>query len=379
MMRPTPLYPAYASRARGTLDLLGWAYPAEFSGAVPEHHAVREAAGLFDFSFMAHFAARGRGALPFVQRIVTNDAARLGAGAALYSPICDESGALVDDCTVIRRGDDEYLLSSGLAATGTWLRRHAAGADVSIEDRSAALAVIAIQGPRSAAILVDLGVAAVGELGYFGSVEGSLRGVSALVARIGYTGELGYELFVPVDAAAEVWRLVLGAGRDAGLVACGGRALESLRVEAGYLMTGVDFDETVTPVGAGLGRFVKLDKGEFIGRRALAAAGEPARRLTGLRAAAGPAARRGAACLGRAGQVAGRITSACLSPTVGGQVALAYVECAAAAGADLVINGVPGPAVPSPLPFYDPCRSRVRAAPPNRRDLVHVQARGVGR
>jgi aminomethyltransferase len=344
------------------MALLDWAYPAEFSDAVEEHRRVRAGAGLFDFSFMAHFRVGGRDALPFVQRVITNDAGRLAPGSALYSPICTGRGMLVDDCTVICRGADEYLITCGLERTFGWLRDQQQGFRVSLEDHSRRLAVIAVQGPMSAEVLADLGLDALGGLAYFRAAAGSLRGIRALVARLGYTGERGYEVFVAADDAAEAWCRLTAAGRRAGLVPCGGLALESLRIEAGYLLTGVDFDESVTPVEAGLERFVRLDKGEFIGRHALAARAEPRRRLAGLRLEEEALARRGAEVLSLGGDPVGHVTSACLSPTLGGGLALAYLGPEAEEAAPLRVDGVPGRAVRVPLPFYDPSRERARAA-----------------
>lgn len=270
---------------------------------------MRGQAGLFDFSFMAHFVVRGPGALPFVQRLVTNDAGHLPPGAALYSPICSEAGTFVDDCMVIRRSRDEYLISTGLGDTYAWLARLSQGSNVSLEDRSADLSVLAVQDPASPRVLGAAGLPDLSRLAYFLTAEVSLLGTRLLVARIGYSGEFGYELFVPAGPAAEVWRLIREAGRHAGLRVCGGLVLDSLRMEAGYLRTRVDFDSTVTPMEAGLGRFVKLSKPDFVGRNALA-----------------------------------------------------FVEDGAAGGG-LTIEGVHETAEPVGLPFYDPSRRRVRAAP----------------
>lgn len=363
LIRPTTLADAYAGDSLGTIDVLGWSYPLAFSSAVEEHHEVRNCAGLFDFSFMAHFVVRGRDALPFVQRLVTNDAASLSGGSAMYSPICNERGTFVDDCTVIRREPNEYLISTGLERTYDWLVGLRHGYEVSLENRSADLSVLSVQGPVSLGVLTEAGLPDLSRLGYFRAVDVSLRVAPGMVARIGYTGELGYELFVPTEAAVDVWHLIRKAGRHAGLRLCGGLALDSLRIEAGYLMTQVDFDSTVNPIEAGLARFVKLSKVDFIGRDALAAVTVVKRRLRGLRATGGAVPARDAPVRDRRGRVVGRVTRACASPTFGCTLALAYVTMGAGSREELAVDGVPGEAIPIELPFYDPARQRVRAAP----------------
>lgn len=358
---PTPLASAYAGDALGSIELLDWSYPAAFSSAVEEHHAGRRQAGLFDFSFMAHFAVRGPGALSVVQRLITNDAARLAPGAALYSPICNEAGTFVDDCTVIRRGRDECLISAGRGETFAWLARPGEGHEVSLENCSADLSVLAVQGPASLRVLRGAGLPDLSGLVYFLTADVALQGTPSLVARIGYSGELGYELFVPTGVVADVLRLIREADRPLGLRLCGGRALDSLRIEAGYLMTQVDFDSSVTPFEARLGRFVRLQKRDFAGREALRVA-LVKQRLVGLSAAGEAGAARGALVRDRGGQVVGSVTSACVSPTFGCTLALAYVK-EGVAGGRLTIDGVPDPAEAVGLPFYDPARARVRGAP----------------
>jgi aminomethyltransferase len=360
-MRPTPLSPAYRGRPLGAVDLLGWAYPSAFSRPAEEHRTVRSAAGLFDFSFMAHVVVGGPGALASIQRLVTNDVSRLLPGRGLYSPILNERGTLVDDCTVIRRRPDEYLISAGLEETAGWLLAAHAPPSVALEDCSAALSVIAVQGPASPRVLEEAGCRGARALGYFGASEVTLGGTACLLARIGYTGELGYELFVPAEAGPEAWGLIEVAGRGLGLLPCGALALDSLRIEAGYLMTRVDFDASVTPIEAGLGPFVKADKGEFVGREALALA--PVRqRLRGLRGTGPDVPARGALVLDGRGRRVGRVTSASPSPTLGGAVAFAYLAEPPPDG-PLAVEGVPGGMALAERPFYDPGRRRVRADP----------------
>lgn len=352
MSRPTLLAPAYVAAARGFLDLLGCRYPTEFSDATAEHRAVRQAAGLFDFSFMTHVVVRGPDALTFVQHVITNDASRLRPARGLYSPLCDERGGIVDDCTVIRRAD-QYLVTCGLASAATWLAAHASAFDVVLEDRSRALAVLAVQGPASAEVLAAAGFEEAGALAYFDVTEARVDGLPALLARLGYTGELGFEVFAAAPVAANLWRRLVRNVQP-----CGGLALDSLRIEAGYLMTRVDFDPDTTPYEAGLGHFVRLDKGDFIGRAALATGREATRRITGLQIAGDVVPARGAAVRDARRRVVGRVTSACTSPVLGRVLALAYV---AEDGQDpLSVEGIPSEVFRATLPFYAPSRERLR-------------------
>jgi aminomethyltransferase len=353
-VRPrTPLAGVYGAAARGWRDVLGWDYPVAFGDAAEEHRRVRSDVGVFDFSFMTHLVVGGRDGLDLVQRLVTNDAGRLIRGAALYAPMCDEAGGMVDDCTVIDIHEG-YLITTGLRATAGWIAQHARGLDVRLEDRSSSVAVIAVQGPRSLETLLSAGVEMTADLAYFSAAPAKAEGAEVLVARIGYTGELGYEVFAPTAVARELWATLT---RD-GATPCGADALDSLRIEAGYRMTQVDFDRAISPHEAGLDAFVKLDKGPFIGRDALASK-TPRRRLVGLRLEdEGAVATRGARVRDAAGTVVGRVTSACASPTLGGALAFAYVSIGIEG--PLRVDGVTGTAAARPLPFYDRERRRVR-------------------
>src|SRR5262249_1260774 len=185
---------ADAPGRRGWRDVLGWNYPAAFGDAVDEHRRVRSDVGVFDFSFMTHVAVGGHDGLELVQRLITNDARRLIGGRGLSAPVCDEAGGMVDDCTVIRL-DDGYLITTGLRSIVRWITDHARGLDVRLEDRSSAIAVVAVQGPTSLETLLKARVEMSVDLAYFGAAPARAVGAEVLVARIGYTGELGYEVF----------------------------------------------------------------------------------------------------------------------------------------------------------------------------------------
>jgi aminomethyltransferase len=354
-VRPrTPLAGAYAAAARSWSDVLGWDYPTAFEDGVEEHRRVRSAVGVFDFAFMSHVLVGGRDAFDFVQRLVTNDLRRLRRGGALYAPLCDDAGGIVDDCTVIHVADG-YLITTGLRSTVGWISDHARGLDVRLDDRSAAIAVVAVQGPRALDAMVKTGIEMDAGLGYFQAAPAKAAGAEVLVARIGYTGELGYEVFAPMAAALDLWDALTRAGA----APCGADALQSLRIEAGYRLTRVDFDRTTSPREAGLEAFVKLDKGPFIGRDALVAA-TPRRRLIGLRMDDGRAvAARGAGVRDAAGAVVGQVTSACASPTLGG--ALAFAHVAVGVEGPFGVDGVAAAAEARRLPFYDGERRRARA------------------
>jgi aminomethyltransferase len=339
------------------VEFAGWEMPVYYTSILEEHRAVRERAGLFDVSHMGEVEVRGAGALGAVQHLVTNDAAKLGPGAAQYSVMCLPSGGIVDDVVYYCLAADRFLFcvnASNVDKDFGWMRDNARGAGV--VDRSAEFAQLALQGPRAAAILSPLASIDLGGLRSFRVAEATVAGVSALVSRTGYTGEDGFELYLAHEHAEAVWSRLLEAGHPRGLLPVGLGARDTLRLEKGLMLYGNDIDETTSPLEAGLGWVVKLDKGEFIGRDALLVQKQrgPRRRLAALRMHEPAPPPRHGYRVTQGGRPVGAITSGTKSPTLGFGIGLALVEAQAAGiGSRLAveIRTRQHPAEVVPLPF----------------------------
>jgi aminomethyltransferase len=325
-LRRTRLYERHAALGAKMVPFAGYEMPIQYEGIVAEHRAVRARAGVFDLSHMGEFHFSGGGARTFVDRLVSSDVAGLAVGQARYGLLCNERGTIVDDVIVYRTGDTDFLMvvnAANIAKDGA----HVSGLcpkDVVFTDRSLETALVAIQGPRAAEILAMQTDADVNALPAFGVTRGHVAGVAATIARTGYTGEDGFELFVADRDATQVWDALLLGGHDAGIVPAGLGARDTLRLEARFSLYGNDIDETTDPIEAGLGWTCKLDK-DFIGRDAVAArkAAGPSRKLAGL-VVEGGVARHGHEVTSR-GEVVGVVTSGTFGPTVQKNIALAYV------------------------------------------------------
>lgn len=312
-------------------------------GVVAEHTAVREAVGLFDVSHLGTATVTGPGAVAFVNRCLSNDLGRIGAGRAQYTLCCAEDGGVIDDLIVYRVSDDELLAMPNAANAAEVLRRLAAAApaELHVRDRHSELAVLAVQGPRARDVLATLGLptdldylsfrdVAADSLEAVGGARTSAVTDPVRVGRTGYTGERGYELLVAAELAGPLWDRLLAEVRAAGGRPCGLGARDTLRTEQGYPLHGQDLSPRITPVQARLGWAVGWDKPEFWGREALLAerrAG-PARRLTGLRATGRGVPRPGMTVLA-ADAAVGRTTSGTFSPTLRTGIALALLDTAA--------------------------------------------------
>ena len=328
-LKHTPLHDEHVALGGKMVPFAGFSMPVQYPiGITAEHKAVREACGLFDVSHMGEFVVRGPEALDLIQRISVNDASRIEVGQAQYSAMCLESGCVIDDLIVYRFAD-RYMLVVNAANLGkdwAWLERHAADFDVEIEDVSNETALLALQGPGAREVLRPLASLDVDEVKYYRFAEGEVAGVPAVISGTGYTGEDGFELYVPADRAVELWRALLEAGKDAGLVPAGLGARDSLRLEVGYALYGNDLDEEHTTLESGLGWVTKLDKGDFVGREALTAQKEAGveRKLVGLRLTGKGFPRPGYDIVSE-GEVVGKVTSGTVSPTLGYGIALGFV------------------------------------------------------
>ncbi|WP_298458856.1 glycine cleavage system aminomethyltransferase GcvT [uncultured Cellulomonas sp.] len=382
-LRRSPLHDEHAALGATLTPFAGWSMPLRYAGDRAEHLAVRTAAGLFDLSHMAEIEVAGPGAAAALDHALVGHLSAVAVGRARYTMICAPDGGVLDDLVVYRTGTDSFLVVANAANAGvvlSELTQRAQGSGARVTDASAATALIAVQGPRAAAVVTSLAAAgdveAVTSLRSSAGLPATVAGVPALVARTGYTGEDGFELFVPAASAAALWRGLLAAGAPHGLVPAGLAARDTLRLEAGMPLYGHELDRTTTPYDAGLGRVVRLGTigpdgapRAFVGRDALAArsAAVPDRVLVGLQGLGRRAARAGHRVV-RApdalDDVVGRVTSGAPSPTLGYPVAMAYVvPDAAAPGTDLAVD-VRGRAEPVrvvPLPFY----RRPESVPPS--------------
>ena len=270
----TPLHDEHVAAGAKMVEFAGWRMPVRYNSEMEEHRAVRTAAGLFDVSHMGEFSLHGPGALDLIQSLTPNNAKRLKIGQAHYSALLTEDATYIDDLLVYRLAEDDFMLvvnASNIEGDFAWIEKHAGDYDCELTDRSAETALLALQGPKAAAILGRLCDADLDELRYYFFLQDQdVGGTSCLLSRTGYTGEEGFELYVSPHDAAALWRRLLEAGQVDGLIPAGLAARDSLRLEAGMALYGHEIDRTTTPYEAGLGWTVKLKKGEFIGRDVLA-------------------------------------------------------------------------------------------------------------
>jgi len=331
-LKRTPLHAEHVRAGGKLVEFAGYEMPIQYpTGIVAEHRAVRTNAGLFDLSHMGEFFFVGEGAGAALDGLVSSDIAGLAVGQARYGLLTNERGTIVDDVIVYRLADDEYLMvvnAANIAKDRDHIQKHLPKG-VGLDDRSAETALIAIQGPRAATILssvtdLEERERSIEGLPPFGVTRARVANSRAIVARTGYTGEDGFEIFVDNDRAAQVWSRLLAAGESTGLIPIGLGARDTLRLEARFSLYGNDIDETTDPIEAGLGWTTKLDK-PFLGRDAIAAAKErgPKRRIAGLEVTGG-VARHGHAVV-KDGTVVGQVTSGTFGPTVQKNIALAYV------------------------------------------------------
>ncbi|MFJ4026614.1 glycine cleavage system aminomethyltransferase GcvT [Paenarthrobacter sp. NPDC089989] len=369
----TALYEQHKKAGASFTDFGGWQMPLKYESELAEHHAVRNAAGLFDLSHMGEVWVTGPEAGAFLDYALVGKLSAIADGKAKYSLICNNDGGIIDDLITYRRpspeeGVDKFLVvpnAGNAAVVAAELLKRAAGFDVVVEDASAATSLIAVQGPNAEAILLNLVLgeqhSLVTELKYYAAVEVSIAGDELLLARTGYTGEDGFEIYVSNEDAPSLWEALLEAGEGHGLIPAGLAARDSLRLEAGMPLYGNELSCHVNAYAAGLGPVVALAKeGDFVGKDALAAikaAGVGStigQKLVGLKGA-GRRAARGHYSVLKDGSLIGEVTSGQPSPTLGYPVALAYVDVEHSAVGTVVEVDLRGKAEPFevvPLPFY---------------------------
>ncbi|GHI87270.1 aminomethyltransferase [Streptomyces xanthophaeus] len=362
--RLTALDALHRSLGATMTDFAGWDMPLRYASERDEHNAVRTKAGLFDLSHMGEITLTGPEAVKALDYALVGNISTVGVGRARYTHICQEDGGIVDDLIVYRLGETEYMVvanASNAQVVLDALTERAAGFDTVVRDDRDAYALLAVQGPESPGILASLTDADLDGLKYYAGLPGTVAGVPALIARTGYTGEDGFELFVAPEHAVELWQALTKAGEGVGLVPAGLSCRDTLRLEAGMPLYGHELTTSLTPFDAGLGRVVKFEKeGDFVGRAALEAAAERAaskepRKLVGLIAEGRRVPRAGFPVVS-GGEVIGEVTSGAPSPTLGKPIAMAYVDAAHAApgtsGVGVDIRGTHEAYEVVALPFY---------------------------
>lgn len=359
MSRSTPLRGVHESLGATLTDFAGWQMPLRYGSESAEHTAVRTAAGLFDLSHMGEIFLTGPQAGEALDHALVGHLSALDPGRARYTMIVNEDGGILDDLIVYRLADEEFMVvanASNYAEVARELADRARGYDVRVIDRSDEYALVAVQGPRSAEILRPLTEADLDALKYYAIVPGVVAGTPALVARTGYTGEDGFELFVLNQYAVSLWNALSEAGKEYGLVPAGLSARDTLRLEAGMPLYGNELSAATTPFDAGLGRIVRFDKpGDFVGRAALERAAENGapRRLVGLVARGRRVPRHGYPVT-QEGAVVGEVTSGAPSQSLGKPIAMAYVteDALRKGGLTVDIRGSHEPVDVVDLPFY---------------------------
>ncbi len=358
VLKRTPFYEKHAALGAKIVPFAGYEMPVQYPGGITvEHKAVRERCGLFDVSHMGEFIIRGPGssAVDFVNFVTTNDVAALAIGQVHYSTILNDRGTIEDDCLVYRFADHVMMVvnASNVAKDFAHIARHAPAFDVTLEDVSDQMGLLALQGPLAASILQPLTDVDLSSIGYYHFAEGKVSGMPMIVSRTGYTGEDGFELYHDVQYSARLWDALMAAGD---VTPAGLGARDTLRLEMGMALYGNDIDDTVTPLEANLGWLVKLKKGEFVGSAVLNAqkANGLSKKLVGFTLGDRNIARHGYAVFVD-GAASGLVCSGTMSPTLGIPIGTAYVPAGLAKegqGIEVEIRGKRVAGTVVKMPFY---------------------------
>jgi aminomethyltransferase len=358
-LKQTPLNARHRALGARMVPFAGWDMPVEYSGLSQEHLAVRTRAGLFDVTHMGQVELAGKEALAAVQWISSNDASRLKIGQAHYAGLTTPAGTFVDDMLVYRLADDHFLLvinASNVDKDVAWIVEHTRRFDVAALDTSARYALIALQGPVARQVMQRLSNVDLAGIKYYWFAHGEIAGVRGTLSRTGYTGEDGFEVFVPPQQAVTVWDAILEAGRDEDVIPAGLGARDTMRLEAAMRLYGNDIDDTTTVLDADLEWIIGWNKGDFLGRQALAdqKARGVATRLVGFEMKERAIARHGYPVV-VGGAAVGRVTSGTQTPFLKKAIGMAYVPAAHAAPGtefDVEVRGRLARATVVPLPFY---------------------------
>lgn len=369
MLKRTALFEEHQKAGGRLIDFGGWELPVQYTGVMAEHQACRASCGIFDVSHMGELHLEGPGSVEFLNWAVTNNAAKLAVGQAQYTLLCHESGGLVDDLVIYRRAQDRYLIVVNASNTDKdfaqfqklerqW-KAQRADARFTLTNESARYTQIALQGRAAQEILQKLTATPLAPIQTYWFAEGSvLNGIPAILARTGYTGEDGFEIYVAWEKGPEVWRALMEAGTPLGLKPCGLGARDTLRLEMKYPLYGNELSDTTNPWEAGLAWVVKMDKGEFVGRQALEAAKAKgtARKLVGFKMLDRGIPRHGYALKNpETGTNIGEVTSGTQSPSLAAAIGIGYVDTAQSAVGTRLAVDIRGQNVlveVVPTPFY---------------------------
>lgn len=359
-MKQTPFHHLHVRAGGRMIEFGGWHMPVQYVGLMEEHRTVRSGVGLFDVSHMGEVEVWGPDALAFAQKLVSNDVSACAIDQAQYAVMCQPDGGIVDDLITYRLADDHLLFCVNASNTDkdfAWMQEVAKGFNLTLVNKSAEYAQLAIQGRHAEKLLQALTSVPLHDIAYYRFRRGELAEVPMLIARTGYTGEDGFEIFFAPEHADRVWERLMEAGAPYGLAPIGLGARDTLRLEMKYSLYGNDIDATTLPLEAGLGWVVKLNKGDFVGRDALVAAKEAglSRKLIGFELLERGIARHDCAALDETGAVVGKVTSGTMSPSLGKSIGMAYLPTALSKEGSRFSVDIRGKAVAAQVvktPFY---------------------------
>lgn len=358
-LKRTPLYDEHRALDARLVEFSGWEMPVQYSSILEEHRTVRTRAGLFDVSHMGEFRVEGQDALAYLQYLVPNDVSKLAIHQALYTQLCLPDAGTIDDLLIYRLDENQYMTvvnAGNIDKDFAWAEKQSRNFDIRLTNQSDSTGLLALQGPEAQNILQPLTEVDLSGIRYYHFDTGKVNGIDCIISRTGYTGEDGFELYCSSADVVKLWRDLLAAGKERGLLPAGLGARDTLRLEAGYCLYGHELDEATNPLEASLGWTIKLNKGEFIGHDALAKIKEQGvkRKLIGIEMVERGVCRGGYGIYADGRQI-GALTSGTPSPTLNKNIGMGYVEAAYAVPGKSVhidIRGKRTAAQIIALPFY---------------------------
>jgi len=358
-LKKTPLFNEHLRLKAKMVDFAGWAMPIQYSSIIEEVKTVRESMGIFDVSHMGEFLVKGIDTEKFVDKVITNSFSTLKSGEVCYSPMCNESGGIIDDLLVYKLSPQSAMIvvnAANISKDLEWLKKQAENFKVEIFNISDETALIAVQGPKTEEVLQDISQVVLKDIEYYHFTEGYVNGIKVIISRTGYTGEDGFEMYVKPDASIPLWRKVLEVGAAVNIKPCGLGARDILRLEAAYMLYGNDIDDNITPLEAPLSWTIKFDKGDFIGKEALLKQKEQGveKVLRGFEVQSKSIARHGDKIF-KDNEEIGYITSGTKSPTIEKSIALGYIKKEKAKSGEEVVIQSRGKELKArivKLPFY---------------------------